>query len=569
MCIFKRSHMVKLFWGALISNIALGGALVLCITNKAQGNPIFNSDPAKGFIATESSQAQITSVFQLQDVVPTSWAYEALQSLVERYGCLTGYLDHSFKGDKSLSRWEFAAGLNACLNSLERLIQQGNVSRDDIEKLKKLTQDFQIELTSLGNTVIDLENRQTYLENHNFSATTKLTGEAVFSLAGATTSSNQIVLQNRVRLELDTSFGGEDILVTRLAAGNFNPFFSGTVAGGISPTTTQANSIGGITNNSVSVDLLGYLSEFKIGNIKAETYLTAQGGSLDDFVPLLDPYFTDTGDGGRGAISSFAQEAPIIRIGGGTVAGINFYLGSSILTLGYSSGANSSDNGANIASPNSGLFNGSTAFQSQITEKIGSSIKVAFTYINSYQDAGVPIFSEGGSGLIGGALVGTQLANGYSGDNTGNPNGEPNLDSRKISNSFGLELSWKISNELSFNSFGSYTKVGFLGTGVDGAQSGEGEVWSFGVRLAYLDLGKQGSVLGFDAGVQPYFGNISVQGINGNYSIAMPVQLELFYKYPLTNNILITPGIIWLSHTTQAIGDGSQLIGVIRTTVGF
>nr|MCU0538018.1 iron uptake porin [Hydrococcus sp. Prado102] len=67
---------------------------------------------------------QITSVSELRDVEPTAWAYEALRSLVERYGCIVGYPDSTFRGNRALSRWEFAAGVNACLNTIERLIQE-------------------------------------------------------------------------------------------------------------------------------------------------------------------------------------------------------------------------------------------------------------------------------------------------------------------------------------------------------------------------------------------------------------------------------------------------------------
>ncbi len=67
---------------------------------------------------------QVTSVSELRDVQPTEWAYEALKSLVERYGCLVGYPDRTYRGDRSLSRYEFAAGLNACLNVMERLVQE-------------------------------------------------------------------------------------------------------------------------------------------------------------------------------------------------------------------------------------------------------------------------------------------------------------------------------------------------------------------------------------------------------------------------------------------------------------
>ena len=112
---------------------------------------------------------QITAVSDLRDVAPTDWAYEALRSLVERYGCIVGYPDRTYRGNKPLSRWEFAAGLNACLNTLERLIQEGNISKEDIDKLRRLAQEFQTELAALGAKVDNLEGRVSFLENHQFS----------------------------------------------------------------------------------------------------------------------------------------------------------------------------------------------------------------------------------------------------------------------------------------------------------------------------------------------------------------------------------------------------------------
>ncbi|MDJ0583412.1 iron uptake porin, partial [Crocosphaera sp.] len=69
----------------------------------------------KTFNSSSESMNQVTSVSELQDITPTAWAYEALRGLVERYGCIVGYPDRTFRGKRSLSRWEFAAGLNACL----------------------------------------------------------------------------------------------------------------------------------------------------------------------------------------------------------------------------------------------------------------------------------------------------------------------------------------------------------------------------------------------------------------------------------------------------------------------
>ena len=66
--------------------------------------------------------AQVTSVAQLSDVKPSDWAFQSLQSLVERYGCIAGYPDKTYKGNRAMTRYEFAAGLNACLDRVNDLI---------------------------------------------------------------------------------------------------------------------------------------------------------------------------------------------------------------------------------------------------------------------------------------------------------------------------------------------------------------------------------------------------------------------------------------------------------------
>ncbi len=67
--------------------------------------------------AATDGMEQVTSISQPTDVRPTDWAFQALQSLVERYGCIVGYPDKTFRGNRALSRYEFAAGLNACMDS--------------------------------------------------------------------------------------------------------------------------------------------------------------------------------------------------------------------------------------------------------------------------------------------------------------------------------------------------------------------------------------------------------------------------------------------------------------------
>ncbi|MHC5730392.1 MAG: iron uptake porin, partial [Nostoc sp.] len=58
---------------------------------------------------TSYKLAQVTSVSQLSDVQPTDWAFQALQSLVERYGCIAGYPNQTYRGNRAMTRYEFAA----------------------------------------------------------------------------------------------------------------------------------------------------------------------------------------------------------------------------------------------------------------------------------------------------------------------------------------------------------------------------------------------------------------------------------------------------------------------------
>ncbi len=71
---------------------------------------------------------QINSIQQLRDVSPLDWSYEALKNLVENYGCIVGYPDRTYRGDRALTRNEFAAGLNACLQQLERRLLEARTA---------------------------------------------------------------------------------------------------------------------------------------------------------------------------------------------------------------------------------------------------------------------------------------------------------------------------------------------------------------------------------------------------------------------------------------------------------
>ena len=104
----------------------------------------------------DNSMSQVTSVSQFSDVQPTDWAFQALQSLVERYGCIAGYPNSTYRGNRALTRYEFAAGLNACLDRVNELIATATadlVTKQDLATLQRLQEEFSAELATLRGRV--------------------------------------------------------------------------------------------------------------------------------------------------------------------------------------------------------------------------------------------------------------------------------------------------------------------------------------------------------------------------------------------------------------------------------
>ncbi|MGB3787601.1 MAG: iron uptake porin, partial [Phormidesmis sp.] len=132
--------------------------------------------------------AQVTSVSELSDVEPDDWAFTALQRLVEEYGCLEGYPDRTFRGDRAMTRYEFAAGLNACLDVVLQLVSGG----DDLSDLDRLQEEFAVELEAVRAQVTDLEANVAELQANQFSTTTKLRG-SVFSYLSYATANGDIL----------------------------------------------------------------------------------------------------------------------------------------------------------------------------------------------------------------------------------------------------------------------------------------------------------------------------------------------------------------------------------------
>jgi Carbohydrate-selective porin, OprB family/S-layer homology domain len=497
---------------------------------------------------------------KFRDVRPTDWAFQALDDLIKRYDCLVGYPDGTFRGNRPLSRYEFAAGLNACLNQIERLIAAATadfVTREDLETLRRLLQDFEAELATLGTRVDNLEGRVAFLEDHQFSTTTKLSGEVIFALSdawGGQTDNVHTVFQNRVRLNFLTSFTGKDQLQVRLQADNAPPLLPGNLIFNDGTSNTQEGRFTydgpnpGTAPSDVFIDILRY--RFPLGD-KVNVQIIANGGLHHYYADTVNPYFEGLA-GGSNAISRFAERNPIYRIGpfgAGAALAIKPFNGVRV-DLGYIA------NEAEDAGPGAGLFNGNYSAIAQVV--LGNTYKLGFTYVHAYDgttSANFPNrFVLGGTGTSYANLAPAALARA-----TGLPAGV--VTTPVVSNSYGIETSLPITSNIVFNGWVGLTNARLIGLG-------DANIWNFAGGLAFPDLGKPGNLGGLFFGAEPTLRGLRTRG-NRAFARDFAYHFEAFYRYQVNKNISITPGVIWLLNPNQNSANSDAVIGTIRTTFTF
>ena len=495
----------------------------------------------------QNPMAQITSVSELRDVQPTAWAYEALQSLVERYGCIVGYPDRTFRGDRALSRWEFAAGLNACMNVMDRLIQENAaVLREDIDKLRRLMQEFEGELAALGTRLDNLEARTAFLEDHQFSTTTKLSGEVVMALSGIASGKKddgtETIPRNttfgyRSRLELNTSFRGDDDLYIRLASGTIPDYAE--VAGTFQPVlgATQPD------DGNLSAEVVYYTFP-ATDNLRF--WALAKGGAFDDFtdtINILD------GDGASGALTAFGTRSPIYYLGEGAGLGVQGTWDKLQLSLGYLAPE------GNDPSQGEGLFNGAYGAIAQVNYSLFDNLTFALTYAHGYNtlDSG----------------TGSELSNfryfseEFLGEKTNTSH-----------NAYGAALSWRISDNFVLGGWGGLTKARTLNAVESGdftVPRGSLDIWNWAVTLAFPDVLKEGNLAGIVVGMQPWVSRSSlafpddVRATDADSSL----HIESFFQWQLTDNLSITPGIVIVPNANYNSNNETLILGAVRTTFTF
>jgi hypothetical protein len=356
---------------------------------------------------------------------------------------------------------------------------------------------------------------------NQFSLNTKLQGQVIFGATGSVGGdfSRNTAFGHRTRLELKTDING-GTLTTRLQAVGFGSANQNPTAG----TTAVATPEGSLSwtdgspaslTSSIGIDALKY--EYPLSP-QTQLVVAANAGAADDFADTINPYFD--GDGASGSISSFGNRPSIYYTVQGAGVGIRHKLGDKTeLSVGYLSRT------ANNPTAGSGLLGGGYGALAQLTFQTGENSKVGVTYTRTLN-------SDPGTGSI----------NANAGGN---------------SNNFGLEGSFQLNPQLALGGWAGYTQ--------NQATGGDRQIWNWAVTAAAPDFGGKGNLAGLLVGQEP---RVTSAG-NGTADPKSGLHLEGFYQMKVSDNLSITPGIIYLTAPNQAANSNGAVIGALRTTFSF
>ncbi|MGV2830833.1 iron uptake porin [Myxosarcina sp. GI1(2024)] len=551
-----------------------------------------NEVSAQDIASYNTELSQVTNVNQLRDVSPTDWAYEALRSLVDRYGCIAGYPNQTYRGSQALTRYEFAAGLNSCLNQIERLIASSEaVSQEDLATINRLSQEFEAELASIGGRIDSLETRTAFLEDNQFSTTTKLGGEISFALSqvfgdekadGSGDLDSITVFNFRSRLSFDSSFTGRDLLKVRLDALNTVPFGSGeeeddpNVTGtGMTRTAFDEGSDGSVRigklyytfaigesgesdhsghghdshghdshEHDEEKEAHGGHSEHLHGAAegKLSFVIDAVGGEFNENFANYNEYFSEEL---TGAISRFGRFNPIYYQGlEGTGATANYSFSDAIaLSVGYLAPR------ASEPLEGAGLFNGSYAAIAQVSIEPIDDLGFGLTYSRGYYAPDELVVS---------GETGSETANA--------PFGEEIATS---ADHFGLQGKYELSDRLSISAWGGLSFAHALADGDnEGIAVTDGDdatIFNWAVTLAFPDLLAEGSLGGIIFGQPPKVSS-NDGGVEDEDSAW---HVEAQYRYRLNDHVAINPGFFVVINPENNSDNDTIYVGTIRTIFEF
>ncbi len=429
------------------------------------------------------------------------------------------------------TRYEFAAGLNACLERITQLIAasgNGSVSDTDMATVNKLREEFQGELATLRGKVDGLEFRTSELEGNQFSTTAKLKGEAIFAVSDVfggedqnSGDNNKPILSSRVRLGISSSFNGKDKLNLRLAAEN-------------TPKIKEAGNMtrlgfDGDENNNVEIDELNY--SFKASD-KLSVKIDAVGAEMQGNVNTFNPSLASSGSG---AISRYGRFNPIYRVANGQGA-VTVQYGDKKSPFGLAVGyvANNSDD------PNTGLLNGDDTLFGQVEFKAGKKLNLALAYAHANRSNGAKLAGDTGS------------------DEANSPFGGVATEA----NYYSVNASYKLNKKTTLAGW-----YGFADASREDGTAGSADINYWATTLAMKDFGSKGNTLGLIFGQPP-----KVTGGSGTFNentAGTSYHLEGLYKMKVNDRITVTPGILAIFNPEHDNSRDTVFVGTVRTTFKF
>jgi hypothetical protein len=491
--------------------LALAGWGVLAPA--AAGASELNLEAVHRYAAGSAGADQVTSISQFSDVRPTDWAYQALNNLVERYGCVAGYPDGSFRGGRAMTRFEAAALLNACLDRVTEVT----------DELKRLMAEFEKELAVLKGRVDGLEAKVGELEASQFSTTTKLAGLATFVIGGVSNNpaGEQVTFNYDVQLNLDTSFTGKDLLRMVLRGGNFDGD-SNAFGGGLSTLEIAFQEDSG--PDVLGIDKLFY--QFPLGQSPIGRQFTATLGARvgqEDMLALWpSAYPSDT-------------ILNVLTLNGAPLA-YNKNLGPGLGLWWQNNGWSVSANvvAANGANSSNGMFNNGSAGTSTVQLGYGQ---------ENWGIAAIYSYVEGGVGVPGASpFITTQIEE--DGANT---------------NAFGISGFWQPAEHGWIPSI----SAGYGVNRTSGTELRTSQSWMVG--LQWSDVLAKGNSFGMGVG-QPAFATATRQGAATEAGVWA---LEWWYQWQLTDAISLTPAVFYLNNPGGNEGGQDQFGALIKTSFRF
>ncbi len=501
--------------------------------------------------------AQITSVSELSDVEPGDWAFTALQRLVEEYGCLEGYPDRTFRGDRAMTRYEFAAGLNACLD----VITTGLLTDTNFLELERLQEEFALELEAVRTQVDSLEANVAELEANQFSTTTKLRG-SIFAYLSYATANGDILSERAIAtnpfaggrdangdplvqsidsdiqptfgyltwLDLTSSFTGQDRLQLQIAAGDATSSANNFTSAGLFNTYGTPFTLSRVINDDEPVIREVFYS-FPVGKKLSFTV----GPRVNWYRHFDNNRFTFFLTGANSFNSSGGTQVNAVDRGAGVVAEFDIARWAD-LRVGYLAENTEFLSGPRSSSdPERGLFGGANTLTGQLGIYPTDDINLRFLYTRSNLEANQ-------FGIVGGAV--SEPLYGLADDGEGGPLNNATADT------FLFNFDWLVTE-----GFGLFGRYSYGSTNVNPStadrEGGDINAQSIQAGVAFPNLFKPGAqaIISYLQPFEVLDGEEFL--IAGGGDGAIQREVEFTYRYPVSPNLAIVPSLYWVMNANN------------------